>query len=103
MYREILAVCGLLTCVRATCMVEEEVENNLLADRIVGNWTFNEDMTKLMGADQPTTEALIGNMIISLSDEVAVLDDLPDDNCNFLMENNMKIYLAGTMRYFHIE
>lgn len=42
-------------------------------------------------------------MIISFSDEPAVLDDLSDDNCNFLMENNMMIYLAGTLRFFHIE
>lgn len=102
MYKQILAVCGLMTCVGAACMVEEDVDNNILANRIVGNWTFNADLTKLMGAET-TTKELIGNMIISLSDEPDVLDDLPDDNCNFLMMNKMKIYLAGTMRFFHIE
>ena len=102
MYKQLLAVCGLMTCVGAACMVEEDVENNILANRIVGNWSFNADLSKLMGAEA-TTKQLIGNMIISLSDEPDVLVDLPDDNCNFLMMNKMKIYLAGTMRFFHIE
>merc|ERR1712037_771196 len=42
-------------------------------------------------------------MIVSMSDEPGVLEDLPDDNCKFLMENDLKIYIAGTFRFFHIE
>ena len=102
MYREVVTVLSLLVGARGDCIKEME-DNNILTNRLPGNWTFNADLTKLMGADDGPTQELIGNMIISFSDEPEVLDDLPDDNCNFLEENDMKIYLAGTMRFFHIE
>ena len=103
MYRETLvAVLSLLVSVKADCMIEENPENNVLAERIVGNWTFNADMTSLMGGNA-LTQGLVGNMVVSLSDEPEVLKDLPDDNCKFLMEKELKIYVAGTLRFFHIE
>ena len=103
MYREtVVTVLCLLVTVRAGCMVEENAEDNVLANRIVGNWTFNADMTRLMGGDEQTL-GLVGTMVVSMSDEPEVLEDLPDDNCKFLMENDLKIYIAGTLRFFHIE
>ena len=54
MWRDFLVLLGLLATARAACMVETDVENNIIADRIVGNWTFNADMTKLMGAEGTT-------------------------------------------------
>ena len=102
MYREsLVALLSLLVSVRA-CMIEEDAENNVLAGRIVGNWTFNADMTRMMGGDEQTL-ALVGTMVVSMSDEPEVLEDLPDDNCKFLRENDLKIYIAGTLRFFHIE
>merc|ERR1712184_230859 len=59
-------------------------------------------MTRLMGGDEQTL-GLVGTMVVSMSDEPEVLEDLPDDNCNFLTENDLKIYVAGTLRFFHIE
>ena len=103
MYKEtVVAVLSLLVSVKADCMIEENPENNVLAERIVGNWTFNADMTSLMGGNA-LTQGLVGNMVVSLSDEPEVLEDLPDDNCKFLMEKELKIYVAGTLRFFHIE
>ena len=103
MYREtVVTVLSLLVTVRAGCMLEDNAEDNVLANRILGNWTFNADMTRLMGGDEQTL-GLVGNMIVSMSDEPEVLEDLPDDNCNFLTENDLKIYVAGTLRFFHIE
>ena len=98
----LVAVLSLLGSVRADCMIEEDAESNVLASRIVGNWTFNADMTRMLGGDEQTL-SLVGTMVVSLSDEPEVLKELPDDNCKFLMENDLKIYIAGTLRFFHIE
>ena len=103
MYREtVVAVLSLLVTVTADCMIEADAESNVLAGRIVGNWTFNADMTRMMGGDEQTL-GLVGTMVVSMTDEPEVLEELPDDNCKFLMENDLKIYVAGTLRFFHIE
>ena len=98
----LVAALSLLGSIRADCMIEEDAESNVLASRIVGNWTFNADMTRMLGGDEQTL-SLVGTMVVSLSDEPEVLKELPDDNCKFLMENDLKIYIAGTLRFFHIE
>ena len=32
-----------------------------------------------------------------------VLDEVPEDNCRFLEESGLKIYMAGMVRFYHIE
>ena len=32
-----------------------------------------------------------------------MLDEVPEDNCRFLEESGFKIYMAGLVRFYHIE
>ena len=32
-----------------------------------------------------------------------VLEEVPEDNCRFLEESGLKIFMAGLVRFYHIE
>ena len=31
------------------------------------------------------------------------MDEVPEDNCRFLEESGLKIFMAGMVRFYHIE
>ena len=42
-------------------------------------------------------------MVVGFHIDAEVLEDVPEDNCSFLMERGMKIFAAGVIRFYHIE
>ena len=42
-------------------------------------------------------------MVVGFHIDAEVLEDVPEDNCRFLMERGMKIFAAGVIRFYHIE
>ena len=45
----------------------------------------------------------LGQMVVGFHIDAEVLEDVPEDNCRFLMERGMKIFAAGVIRFYHIE
>ena len=42
-------------------------------------------------------------MVISITEDSMVLEEIPVQNCMMLTENGQKIYMAGTFKTFHIQ
>merc|ERR1719150_3659707 len=88
--------------VQGECMVETEVENNFLVTKLEGNWTFNPSLSELLTGDT-NAGGFLGQMVVGFHIDAEVLEEVPEDNCRFLMERGMKIFAAGVIRFYHIE
>ena len=42
-------------------------------------------------------------MVISITEDSMVLEEIPVQNCMMLTENGQKIFMAGTFKTFHIQ
>merc|ERR1719150_1394450 len=71
--------------VQGECMVESEVENNFLVTKLEGNWTFNPSLSELLTGDT-NAGGFLGQMVVGFHIDAEVLEDVPEDNCMFLIE-----------------
>jgi len=101
MLGHVTSLLGLLVMVSADCVLEEQ-ENNFLASRLEGNWTFNPTLSELLSGDS-NAGGFLGQMIVGFSNQSEVLEEVPEDNCRFLEESGLKIFMAGMVRFYHIE
>ena len=50
-----------------------------------------------------SAKGVVGQMVIEFNDDESVLEEMSEDNCNFLALNNLDILMAGVLRFFHIQ
>ena len=93
---------SMMSLTKATCSISPSA-NNIVATRLEGNWTFNGDFSALLSPDGMKSLAPVGEMVVSYANDSSVLDDIPTDNCSFLEKNGLDIYLAGILRFMHVE
>merc|ERR1711892_19546 len=98
----ILTHLSMMSLTRATCSISS-VKDNMVATRLEGNWTFNGPFSARLSPDGMTSNAPVGEMIVSFTNNSSVLEDIPEDNCSFLKTNQLEIYLAGTLEFLHFE
>ena len=92
-----------LSMVKGLCIQEamEDTKSNFVKHKLEGNWTFNPTLSELLGPD--SAKSYFGQMIISIEEDEAALEAIPEDNCKFLAEKNMKIFMAGILRFYHVQ
>merc|ERR1712012_200004 len=88
--------------VRAECVMEEMTEMSYIRQKLDGNWTFNPTISELLTGDN-VAATLSKEMVISITEDSMVLEEIPVQNCMMLTENGQKIYMAGTFKTFHIQ
>ena len=49
-----------------------------------------------------TAERFLNQMIISFSEEEEVLEEMTMEQCDFLTNNMMNIFMAGYLRFYHV-
>ena len=89
---------------QATCSLSiSPNKDNMIASRLEGNWTFNGELSARLAPDGKTSEVPGGEMILTYSNDPSVLEKIPEDNCLFLENSGLSVFLAGTLQFFHIE
>ena len=78
-------------------------KENWIASRIVGNWTFIQELSDRLSKDGLKSDVPVKQMLVTFTDEPEVLDEIPEDNCAFLKKNGMKIFLAGKQGFAHVD
>ena len=58
-------------------------------------------LTKLLKGPE-SAQGVVGQMVIEFNDDESVLEEMSEDNCNFLAQNNLDILMAGVLRFFHL-
>ena len=96
----IFSISPMLSLIESTCVISRE-GNNIVADRLLGNWTFSKDLSLFQSQDQAS--AGTEDMVVSYTNDSSVLDSIPEDNCGFLEQHGLDIYLAGTLQFLHKE
>merc|ERR1711876_47357 len=94
MMGKLTTLLGLVALVRGECMLQEQ-ENNFLASRLEGNWTFNPTMSLLLTGDS-NAGGFLGQMVVGFSNQPEVLEEVPE-------ESGFEIFMAGLVRFYHIE
>jgi len=97
----LIALVSMITMVQAECMIKNTT-NNFIKPKLEGNWTFNPTMTELLSGPE-SAKGVVGQMVIEFNDDESVLEEMSEDNCNFLALNNLDILMAGVLRFFHIQ
>ena len=59
-------------------------------------------LTKLLKGPE-SAKGVVGQMVIEFNDDESVLEEMSEDNCNFLALNNLDILMTGVLRFFHIQ
>ena len=93
---------SMVSLTQATCSVTA-AKDNVVANRLVGNWTFTGEFSNRLSLDGMNSKVPIGEMIFTYTNDSTVLEKIPDDNCMFLEKKGMTLYMAGTLNIFHIE
>jgi len=76
-------------------------ENSYLRHKLEGNWTFNPTISELLTGNTQAQE-LRNQMVISITEDEEVLEEIPQENCDMLMDNGQQIYMAGMFKTYHI-
>jgi len=83
--------------------------DNVIARRLAGNWTFNKEMTEYMakngkpGRAEDVDKTPLEDIFLTFADDPEVLKDVPEDHCRFLKANDLGVFLAGSYQIAHIE
>ena len=93
---------SMMSLTQAACSISP-AKDNMVATRLEGNWTFSGPFSARLSPDGMTSNAPVGEMIVSFTNNSSVLEDIPEDNCAFLKTNQLEIYLAGTLEFLHFE
>merc|ERR1719184_29664 len=72
------------------CMLTPDNEN-VLRTQLAGNWQINWDLTAQLRPD------LMDDFRISFTDDPSTLDMWPEEDCEYIMNNSVPLFLAGMM------